>query len=279
MGLAWVPEVSGLTDEQNRQVLEIMTSVACEDWFEICHLSDGVSLIREKHIAHWLRCNIWFIQGEEKNLVIDSGMGLSPLTPVLIGLSELPVTAVMTHCHFDHMGGAHEFERRLGHRACSDAYHEPMRCFEQIGGAAFVRAETFKALPYSGFTFESYEIRPAPLTGYLDEGDVIDLGNRVFQVFYLPGHSPDSIALWEKETGLFFSGDTIYDGDLYDTVYHSNRQEYRQSLQRLRELPISTVHGGHFDSFGNQRMQDIIERYMEGKGRLTDAFAWVEGQV
>jgi glyoxylase-like metal-dependent hydrolase (beta-lactamase superfamily II) len=132
-----------------------MVPVAAKDWFEICHVSDGVSLLREKHVAHWLRCNIWFIQGRDRNLVIDSGMGLSPLTPMLLGLSDLPVTAVMTHCHFDHMGGVHEFEHRLGHRACSDVYHDPMPSFDQAGGAAFVRAETFNALPYSGFTFES----------------------------------------------------------------------------------------------------------------------------
>jgi glyoxylase-like metal-dependent hydrolase (beta-lactamase superfamily II) len=154
-----------------------------------------------------------------------------------------------------------------------------MPSFDQAGGAAFVRAETFNALPYSGFTFESYMVKPAPLTGYLDEGDIVDLGNRTFQVFYLPGHSPDSIALYEKESGLLFSGDTIYDGDLFDTVYHSNRQDYRESLQRLKELPISTVHGGHFDSFGKQRMHEIIERYLAGKGRLVDPFAWVDEQL
>ena len=64
--------------------------VAAKDWFEICHVSDGVSLLREKYVAHWLRCNIWFIQGRDRNLVIDSGMGLSPLTPMLLDLSELP---------------------------------------------------------------------------------------------------------------------------------------------------------------------------------------------
>jgi glyoxylase-like metal-dependent hydrolase (beta-lactamase superfamily II) len=122
-------------------------------------------------------------------------------------------------------------------------------------------------------------VRPAPLSGYLDEGDIVDLGNRTFQVFYLPGHSPDSIALYEKESGLLFSGDTIYDGDLFDTVYHSNRQDYRESLQRLKELPISTVHGGHFGSFGKQRMHEIIERYLAGEGRLVDPFAWVAEQL
>ena len=81
-----------------------------------------------------------------------------------------------------------------------------MPAFDQARGPAFVRAETFNALPYSGFTFESYMVRPAPLSGYLDEGDIVDLGNRTFQVFYLPGHSPDSIALYEKRAASFSVG-------------------------------------------------------------------------
>ena len=76
----------------------------------------------------------------------------------------------------------------------------------------FVRAETFKALPYEGFVAEDYFVKPAALTGYLDEGDVVDLGNRHFQVLHLPGHSPGSIALYEKNTRILFSGDVIYDG-------------------------------------------------------------------
>ena len=122
-------------------------------------------------------------------------------------------------------------------------------------------------------------MRPAPLTGYLDEGDVLDLGDRSFQVFSLPGHSPDSIALWEKDTGTLFSGDTLYDGDLYDTLYHSDPDAYRESLERLRELPIQTVHGGHFGSFGKERMNELIDGYLKGEGRLVDPEDWVSQQL
>lgn len=122
-------------------------------------------------------------------------------------------------------------------------------------------------------------MKPAPRTGYLDEGDVIDLENRTFQIFHLPGHSPDSIALYEKKTEILFSGDAIYDGDLYDTVFHSDRAQYRQSLQRLKDLPVSQIHRGHFGSFGKSRMQEIIDLYLAGKGRIEDPVAWVDEQL
>ena len=251
--------------------------VPAQDWYESQSIGHGIFRIRETFIAHWLRCNIWLVRGSNKDLLIDSGLGLHSLAPILATITEQPITAVMTHCHFDHMGGAHEFRRRLGHKAFSDIYHQPMSSELDIG--AFIRAETFRALPYSGFSIDQFSVTAAPLTGYLDEGDVIDLGNRTFQILHLPGHSPDSIALYEKNTEILFSGDAIYDGDLYDTVFHSDRAQYRQSLQRLSELPVSQVHGGHFGSFGNNRMQQIIELYLEGKGRIEDPTAWVDEQL
>ena len=90
-----------------------MNDHTASDWYETQALSDSIFLIREKHVAHWLRCNIWLVKGREGNLVIDSGMGLSPLKPRLLALAGSSLTAVMTHCHFDHVGGLFEFEKRL----------------------------------------------------------------------------------------------------------------------------------------------------------------------
>ena len=61
--------------------------------------------------------------------------------------------------------------------------------------------------------------RPAaPATTLLCDGDVVDLGDRAFEVLHLPGHSPGSIGLWEPATGVLFSGDAIYDGPLLDEL-------------------------------------------------------------
>ena len=52
---------------------------------------------------------------------------------------------------------------------------------------------------------EDYRIAPAPLTRILDEGDVIDLGDRSFTVLHLPGHSFGCIGLYDERDGLLFS--------------------------------------------------------------------------
>ena len=235
-----------------------------DDWYEIQNVSDGVSLIREKYVANWLRCNIWHVRGKNFDLLIDTGMGLRPLKKEIATLSGNPIKVVSTHCHFDHIGGAHEFDCRLGHKREKEIHANPDQ--HNTGDwNAFIRAETFSRLPNDGFLVENYSVKAAPLTGYLDEGDVLDLGNRVFQILHLPGHSPGSIALYESKSGCLFSGDVVYDGDLFDTLYHSDPKVYRESLSRLRELPIQLVHGGHYDSFGHEKLLSIIDRYSVGK--------------
>ncbi len=255
-----------------------MTTRIAEYWYEVHPVSDGISLIRETHVATWLRCNIWHVRGRDHDLLIDSGMGVRPLKRELPQLTERPVTCIATHAHFDHIGGQHEFDCRLGHRSEADIHATPTRENTADWGP-FVRAETFSALPHSGFDYRTYSVTPAPLTGYLDEGDVVDLGNRHFQVFHLPGHSPGSIALYEESSRTLFSGDTIYDGALYDTVYHSDKALYRQSLERLRSLPVNVVHGGHDDSFGAGRLVELIDDYLSGGNTIVDADAWINSQI
>lgn len=248
-----------------------------DSWYERIDFSDDVSLIREKYVASWLRCNIWHVRGRDYDLLIDTGMGLRPLKAEIAQLTEKQVTVISTHCHFDHIGGAHEFDCRLGHRLEADVHQNPT--LKNTATTGFVRAETFRALPYDGFVADDYFVKPAPLTGYLDDGDVVDLGNRSFQIFHLPGHSPGSIALYEKQSEILFSGDVIYDSDLYDTVYHSDKDAYRESLNRLKTLKVNTIHGGHDQSFGKQRMLEIIDHYLAGKTVIGDPARWVENQL
>ena len=245
-------------------------------WYESRHIGNGVTLIRERHVAPWLRCNIWHVRGRDRDILIDTGMGLRPLKAELSPLGGRPLTALSTHCHFDHMGGAHEFEHRLGH--ASEAHIHSAPTLDNSATSGWIIAETFLVKPYPGFTPESYRVQPAPLTGYLDEGDVIDLGERVFHVLHLPGHSPGSIALYDRRAKLLFSGDAVYDGALFDTVYHSDKALFRESLRRLRELPVETVHGGHYASFGRERMIAIVDAYLAGGATIGDVGGWIARQ-
>lgn len=74
--------------------------------------------------------------------------------------------------------------------------------------------------------------------------------------------SPGGIALWEASTGILFSGDIVYDGELIEDTYHSDAADYRKSLERLYDLPVEVVHGGHFPSYGRNRHREIIGHWL-----------------
>ncbi|MGI9317523.1 MAG: MBL fold metallo-hydrolase [bacterium] len=255
-----------------------MNKSVAKAWYETKSMGNGLMLIRETSVAPWLRCNMWLVSGRTHDLLIDSGMGLKPLKQEISKISDKPVICISSHAHFDHIGGAHEFDCRLGHRSESEIHAAPNQ-FNTSDWGPFVRAETFTALPYENFHFEDYQVRAAPLTGYLDEGDTVDIGDRAFSVMHLPGHSPGSIALYEQKTKVLFSGDVVYDGALFDTVYHSDPEVYRESLHRLKELPVDEVHGGHYESFGQSRMLEVIDGYLAGENRIEDPEAWVSTQL
>ena len=251
--------------------------VAEGPWYEIHQVDTGLSRILESHVVPWMRCNMWLIHGRDRNLLIDSGMGLRPLKPEIAALTERPVAAVCTHCHFDHIGCAHEFETRLGHRIEDIDYAAPD--LARSCASNWIGMELLTALPHAGYELRNFHLTPAPLTGHLDDGDVLDTGDRVFNVLHLPGHSPGSIALYERATRTLFSGDVVYDGMLIDNAWHSDAGDYELSLRRLKELPIEQVHAGHEGSFGRQRLHELIESYLAGGQRLADPVAWIADQA
>ncbi|MCZ6523367.1 MAG: MBL fold metallo-hydrolase [Alphaproteobacteria bacterium] len=234
-----------------------------ESWYEVRSLSDGVSHILEPHIEPFYRCNMWHVRGRDRDLLVDSGMGVVSLRRHVALLSGRPLLVVASHSHFDHIGAHHEFAERAIHRAEADILAHPSRA--NTLAEQYVTDAIFTALPPGDYDSAAYVPAPAPATLILEAGDVIDLGDRHFEVLHLPGHSPGSIALWEPASAILFSGDAVYDGPLVDDAYHSDVDDYLATMERLRALPVRLVHGGHFPSFGRARFRELIEDYVAGK--------------
>jgi glyoxylase-like metal-dependent hydrolase (beta-lactamase superfamily II) len=234
-----------------------------DDWHARQTMGDGVTLVWERQLKPFYRCNIWHVRGRDKDLLIDSGMGIRPLAPAIAAITERPILAVASHGHVDHIGGHHEFADRAAHRAEAQTLAAPDR--RNTIADPYLANDMFLTAPPVDFVVETYCVRPAPVTRLLAEGDVIDLGDRVFEVLHLPGHSPGSIALWEATTGTLFSGDTVYDGPLIDDFHHSVVSDYVASMERLRRLPARIVHAGHFASFGRARLAALIDDYLARK--------------
>jgi glyoxylase-like metal-dependent hydrolase (beta-lactamase superfamily II) len=172
--------------------------------------------------------------------------------------------AVASHTHFDHIGNHHEFEQRCCHPAEAQVLSHPdaENTVWQHYQGLMDSENPLTALPYAGFDFDQYQIKPAPPTRLIDEGDELDLGDRLFKVFHMPGHSPGSVCLYETATKTLFTGDVLYDGELLDALFHSDREQYRETLARLKEIPAEIFHCGHYASFGRQQALQLIDNYL-----------------
>lgn len=249
-------------------------------WFEITRYDDSVTHITEPHVHPMLRCNVWHVSGRDSDLLVDTGLGIASLTSAARDLFLHELTVVLTHTHCDHVGGAHEFSGCLVHSLEADKVTDPTLESDWVTllGTDFAPAERaalsdigyvlddvlIDRLPYPGFDPASFVVAPARVTGTISEGDIVDLGDRAFEVVHLPGHSPGSIGLWEARTGTLFSGDAIYDGPLLDAIPGADRDAYRITMERLRSLPVTVVHGGHEPSFGRDRLVELCTNYIEG---------------
>ncbi len=241
--------------------------VSPEEWYRVRPLADGVTWIDEPHIREFYRCNIWHVRGRKRDLLIDSGMGVVSLRRYVPLLTERPLEAVASHTHFDHIGNHHEFENRLCHTAEAAILAAPTRA--NTLAEHYVTDEIFTALPPEPYQSTLYAVKAAPATRLLEDGDVIDLGDRWFEVIHTPGHSPGGIALFERATGILFSGDIVYDGPLIEGESPEEQAQYIASMERLLRLPVRVVHGGHFASYSGARHREIITNWLRAKGRLA----------
>ena len=249
-------------------------------WFDRRSMDDGVTLLWEPHVIPLMQCNIWHVRGRDRDLVVDTGMGVASLVEEIQDLVDRPVSAVATHGHGDHIGSHHEFDDVAIHPAEASDIERPRletldieAAWGQEGIDAIRRwgyeldSRYFVTALPAGMALDGFRQRPAAVTRLVDEGDVFDLGDRRFEVLHLPGHSPGSIGLWEAATGILFSGDAVYDGPLLDEFSDSDIGDYCRTMERLLDLPVTVVHGGHDPSFGRDRLRELATAYLERRQR------------
>lgn len=248
------------------------------NWFSISKVDDTTDMLLEPHVHVLEQANMFFVRGSECDMIIDTGMGIVPIAPYVDPLSAKPhseIICVSTHTHIDHIGGVHEFDVRLVHPIEAEEMASPSimntiirdeidpGLLELFAASGYPPLDELliTALPHQDYDPASYNLKGAPATGLLEEGDTVDLGDRQFAVLHVPGHSPGSIALFEEKTGILFAGDAIYDGPLIYDGPGMSVDDYVVTMKKLQALDVSIVHGGHDPSFNKNRLDEIVEKY------------------
>lgn len=181
----------------------------------------------------------YLLTGKNKALLFDTGLGLSPILPTIREITQLPLVVCLSHWHFDHSGGAHEFDSLIAWKS------KRMMVASRNG----VSSKTVRT--QAGQTFlDSLEARAFQTKGFhqvqlVSHEQVIDLGGYKLKLLHTPGHTKDSICLHESDQGWLFSGDTIYPGPIYLQFDDSDVEDYENSIKRLLNLRIATIYPGH----------------------------------
>ena len=122
-----------------------MQRAAPEDWYRIERVGHDVTHISEPFIREFYRCNMWHVRGRNRDLLVDSGMGVVSLRAWVPLVTEKQCLAVASHTHFDHIGCHHEFSDRLVHGAEAELLARPTRAATLV--EPYVSDEIFTRLP------------------------------------------------------------------------------------------------------------------------------------
>ncbi len=213
-----------------------------DSWFEVYQVAPNVFAIYEPHQEE--EAISFLILGSMRALLWDTGMGIGNLKALTARLTRLPIAVLNSHTHDDHVGDNWQFatvysmdtdfgrHNALGSREDAQAEIEP--------------GEICGSLP-AGFDRKAYATRPWKISSFLHDGDWIDLGGRRLQIIATPGHTPDSISLFEPGGGLLFTGDTYYPGAIWLYRPETDLAAYDRSIRRLAGLApkVKLVLGSH----------------------------------
>jgi len=214
-----------------------------DEWFHVYKTHNNVYSIVEPYqyqesISH-------LIIGENKALLFDTGIGLIPIRPIIKKITNLPIIVLNSHTHFDHVGGNWEFSDV---RAIETSYTKAnMNGFENKRIGQDFTDDSFCKDPPKNIDLNNIYTKEWKASSYIKNKDIIDLGNRKIEILHVPGHTPDALALLDKQQGLLFTGDTYYDAELWLYVPETNLDNYQNSIDRLVQIEskVDYIFGAH----------------------------------
>ena len=231
-----------------------------QDWYSVNNFAPGSYQITEGG-----RFNMLLLEGDEKAVAIDGGIGVANLRKLYESITDKPIDFVLTHTHWDHLGAASQWDSVGVHPVGKDLLANDFSKLEQ----AFVNMWKNNGNTFPDwFDEEAYGIKPATFGWTLEEGDTFDLGNRKFHVYETPGHSPCSISLYDEREKILVSGDLIRCEEyLFLQVPTAVLSDYAPSLRKLEKVAaeneVRWITSGHTDPYPDPSIIGEMAQNME----------------
>lgn len=206
---------------------------------EIIKISEDTWRIEDNGVRFFL------LAGKKKALLIDSGMQIDNAKEIAQKLVSLPIELLNTHADPDHIGSNAEFETFYMHPAEASNYYNTQK-------------KTGNFIP-------------------IENGDIIDLGERKLEIIAIPGHTPGSVAVLDINNRVLYSGDTVQDGTIFMFGVQREFHAYIQSLQKLETMKerFNTIYPSH-GTFPVKteliaQLREAALSVLEGKVEAADA--------
>jgi glyoxylase-like metal-dependent hydrolase (beta-lactamase superfamily II) len=255
-------------EDRYGQVLWRLHMNQTDGWYEVERIGDGSYRIVEG--SHY---GLFLVPGSERNLVVDAGIGVGDLRGLVENLVDGPVTLLLTHWHWDHIGNAAQFD---------DVYIHADELSPEGRVAIDGRSEEFVSRPAKfvtdwraagndfpkGFTPEAFAIDPVENPSTAVHNTIFNLGNRRIECYHTPGHARGHLAALDRKAGVLYGGDVIHaDAGLYVHFQGCNLQAYRETLTRLidfrEEGAFDTLLTSHNPPFVGEELS-VLDRLRDG---------------
>ncbi|WP_025664843.1 MBL fold metallo-hydrolase [Aquimarina megaterium] len=205
------------------------------NWYDVDYLKDKTYIIKEPKSS---QTNVsYLLIGDNKAIMYDTGSGENEpengtkIKHITDQLTNLPVSLLLSHFHFDHNQNISEFENIV--------FPDLPFLKERITGDNIFSFTT-------GDLFIGEHPSQVQVNEWLPVNEDIDLGNRIIQLVNIPGHTIESTAIIDKTNKIAFLGDYLYNGALF--LFNNNDLNvYRESIDHLISILDSdyTLYGAH----------------------------------
>ena len=232
--------------------------------FPIVLNNDVCSLIQATEDVYQIRfknraANAYLVRGSKRTIMID--VGLSSNYPALLEClhhvdcpPEKVDMLILSHEHLDHIGAAYHFHGRT------------IIAAHRLAANKIMLRDDFSMLR------KMFNEPPVPINIdiWLEEGNLIDLGNFRLTVMHTPGHTSACISLFDQDQGLLFASDTLMPGGVMGGVFGSGSiADYIQSLERLKGLNSKILLSGH-GRLSDTPQDDVRIAIQRSHGLLSD---------
>jgi hydroxyacylglutathione hydrolase len=180
----------------------------------------------------------------QRAAIVDPGGDVPQLLEAVKQLGVKPESILLTHGHIDHAGGAAELAKVLG---------------VPVIGPHIADLFLLEGLPGKGREYGLDNAQAVVPDRWLVEGDTVSIGDVVFDVLHVPGHTPGHIVFVHKGIGVALVGDTLFAGSVGRTDFAYGDGELLITGIKEKLLPLGdamAILPGHgaTSTIGRERM-------------------------